>query len=184
MHVKTLCLGALSFQEGTGYDIKKLFESAFSHFQNASYGSIYPSLKKLQEEGMVTCHIEPGDKHPDRKLFRITETGTQHLLQTLTQTPPTELVRSDFLVQIFFAHLLPTPVLQQKLDEMEQAYQDELKYLESIQDDPCMTAGMRYAVLQGIRVYQAKLAHLRSERSTLLSQHQHIDSASSADCKD
>ena len=98
MHVKTLCLGALSLADSTGYDIKKLFESAFSHFQNASFGSIYPSLRKLQDEGAVTCHVEPGDKHPDRKRFRITRQGLQALVDELSHTPATDLVRSDFLV--------------------------------------------------------------------------------------
>jgi len=171
MHVKTLCLGALSMGDSTGYDIKKLFESAFSHFQNASFGSIYPSLKKLQEEGSVTCHIEPGEKHPDRKRFHLTEQGQQQLVSELITTPATELVRSDFLVLLFFAHLLPTEVLQQKLDEIEVSYHREIDYLKSIRNDPCLSAGMRYGIEQGIRVYQAKLQHLHQHRDELLANH-------------
>ena len=41
MNVKTLCLGFLSTREATGYEIKKEFEEGFfSHFIEASYGSI------------------------------------------------------------------------------------------------------------------------------------------------
>ncbi len=32
MDVKTLCLGVLCHGDATGYDIKKHFETAFSHF--------------------------------------------------------------------------------------------------------------------------------------------------------
>ena len=171
MHVKTLCLGALSLGDSTGYDIKKLFEAAFSHFQSASYGSIYPSLKKLEDEGAVTCHIEPGERHPDRKRFHITDKGMDTLVQELVETPATELVRSDFLVMLFFAHLLPTYVLQQKLDQIEELYRTELEYLESIRNDQYMTAGMRYGIEQGIAVYRAKLSHLAGHRDTLLAEH-------------
>ena len=171
MHVKTLCLGALSLADSTGYDIKKLFESAFSHFQNASFGSIYPSLRKLEDEGAVTCHVEPGDRHPDRKRFSITQQGLQALVDDLSHTPATELVRSDFLVMLFFAHLLPTDVVQQKLDEIEAHYRMELDYLQSIRSDARMTAGMRYGVEQGIAVYQAKLKHLGKHRDALLASH-------------
>ncbi len=171
MHVKTLCLGALSLGDSTGYDIKKLFEAAFSHFHSASYGSIYPSLKKLQAEGAVTCHIEPGDRHPDRKRFRITEQGMQTLVTELVDTPASELVRSDFLVMLFFAHLLPTHVLQHKLDQIERYYRRELEYLESIHDDQGMSAGMRFGINQGIAVYQAKLRHLAGQREKLLAEH-------------
>lgn len=97
MQTKTLCLGALSFKEGTGYDIKKLFEAAFSHFQNASYGSIYPALRQLEADGLVTCRVQPGDKHPDKKLFTLTQAGATRLAEELASTPATERIRSDFL---------------------------------------------------------------------------------------
>jgi len=171
MHVKTLCLGALSIADSTGYDIKKLFEAAFNHFQSASYGSIYPSLRKLEEEGAVTCHVEPGDKHPDRKCFQLTERGRERLLSELSETPATELVRSDFLALLFFAHLLPTGVLQQKLDEIEAHYDRELTYLESICQETGLSAGMRFGIEQGIAVYKAKLQHLRKHREELLITH-------------
>lgn len=171
MHVKTLCLGALSLGDSTGYDIKKLFEAAFAHFQNASFGSIYPALKKLQEEGAVSCTVEPGDRHPDRKRFQLTKRGQERLVEELSLTPATELVRSDFLVQLFFAHLLPTQVLQRKLQEIEIHYRNELAYLESIREQHCMSAGMRYGVEQGIAVYRAKLDHLERHRDRLLVTH-------------
>ena len=68
MNVKTLCLGSLCLMDGTGYDIKKLFEAAFSHFHSASYGSIYPSLNQLLLEGLIARRVEPGERHPDRKV--------------------------------------------------------------------------------------------------------------------
>ncbi len=174
MHIKTLCLGALSLEEGSGYDIKKLFEATFSHFQRASYGSIYPALKSLQEEGMVECHIEPGHKHPDRKLFTLTQQGHEALLQALNKAPATELIRSDFLVLMFFAHLLPTAVLQEKLLQIEAHYRHELDYLLSIRKRSRMTAGMHYGIEQGISVYQAKLKHLVQHRDELLASHHEI----------
>ena len=62
MDVKTLCLGVLCHGEATGYDIKKHFESAFSHFFLAGYGSIYPALAELTERGLVLCEeqAQPG----------------------------------------------------------------------------------------------------------------------------
>lgn len=157
--------------DSTGYDIKKLFEAAFSHFQNASYGSIYPSLRKLEQEGSVTCQREPGEKHPDRKRFSLTAKGRAQFVRDLTSTPAKELVRSDFLVQLFFAHMLPTEVLRTKLEEIEQHYRQELAYLQSIRDDPYLSAGMRYGIEQGIAVYRAKLRHLTKHRDELLARH-------------
>lgn len=44
--VDFIILGCLSMQPMSGYDIKRLISISTSLFYNASYGSIYPTLKK------------------------------------------------------------------------------------------------------------------------------------------
>lgn len=174
MSVKTLCLGALSLQDGTGYDIKKLLESAFSHFQTASFGSIYPALRTLQEEELVNCRLEQGERHPDRKLFSLTPRGHQALLDELVALPASEQLHSDFLVLLFFAHLLPTDVLRDKLNEIERFYQEKLDYLQSMADCSQHTAGIVYTIEQGVRTYRCKLELLRERREQLLKEHREL----------
>jgi hypothetical protein len=55
MDVKTLCLGVLTEGNKSGYEIKRCFEEAFSHFFVAGFGSIYPALAELSRAGLVTC---------------------------------------------------------------------------------------------------------------------------------
>ncbi|MHB8404077.1 MAG: PadR family transcriptional regulator [Gammaproteobacteria bacterium] len=55
MSVKDLCLGALTFGNASGYDIKKFFPQSFSHFYAADYGSIYPALTELTVAGLMGC---------------------------------------------------------------------------------------------------------------------------------
>lgn len=172
MNVKTLCLGSLCLMDATGYDIKRLFEQAFSHFHSASYGSIYPSLNQLEKDGMIRLRVEPGERHPDRKVYSITDTGREALLEELQGTEPTEQVRSDFLVLLFFAHLLPTERLTYLLDAVCRQYREALSYLESIRDEPGHTSGIRFTIGLGIAVLQAKLAFIETERTNLLATHQ------------
>jgi hypothetical protein len=55
MNVRTLCLSILYEGEATGYDIRRLcMEGEFAYFVEASFGSIYPALAKLEDEGLVT----------------------------------------------------------------------------------------------------------------------------------
>lgn len=52
MNVKTVCLAILTQGETTGYEIRKRStEGDFSFFLEASFGSIYPALSKLEEDG-------------------------------------------------------------------------------------------------------------------------------------
>ena len=47
-------LGMLSIRPMSGYDIKKLIEASISNFWTESYGQIYPILKTLVAEKLVT----------------------------------------------------------------------------------------------------------------------------------
>ncbi len=76
MDVRTICLGILTRGDATGYEIKKLFEDdGYQHFVEASFGSIYPALNRLTEEGLVSVRAEAQEKRPDRKVYSITPAG-------------------------------------------------------------------------------------------------------------
>ena len=93
MDVKTLCLGVLTFGDMTGYDIKKHFEEAFSHFFSAGYGSIYPALGELMRAGQVECRDVVQEHRPAKKVYRITPQGRDTLVAALGVTPPRHKVR-------------------------------------------------------------------------------------------
>ena len=65
MDVRTICLAILTRGDATGYEIKKLFEDGgYRHFVEASFGSIYPALNRLTEEGLVSVRAEAQEKRP------------------------------------------------------------------------------------------------------------------------
>ncbi len=117
MDVKMLCLGVLTLRDMTGYEIKKHFEQSFAHFFVAGYGSIYPALSALTRVGMVICRDVAQDKRPDKKVYSITDAGRAQLAAALAETPPRHKVRSEFLVLMYFAHLMTAERLAEVLDE-------------------------------------------------------------------
>ncbi len=123
MDVKTVCLGMLTEGAASGYDLKKQFESSFAHFFAAGYGSIYPALSSLAEQGLVDCEEIPQDGKPDRKLYRITVEGRLYLQEALRNTKPCHKVRSEFLAMMCFADLMDPAdveaVLDNRLDDIE-----------------------------------------------------------------
>ena len=112
MDVKTVCLGLLTDGEASGYDLKKTFESTFGHFFAAGYGSIYPALQSLADDGLVDCEQVAQDGKPDRKVYRITAAGRERLQAALTKTAPSHKVRSEFLATLYFAHLMDAADVQ------------------------------------------------------------------------
>lgn len=117
MNVKELCLGALTFGDASGYDLKKFFEQAFIHFCVAGFGSIYPALAELTAAGLVTCSEESQQGKPDRRVYRLTEAGRSAFVKDLETTEPQHKVKSDFLLMLYFAHLLPPERFEAVLDD-------------------------------------------------------------------
>jgi DNA-binding PadR family transcriptional regulator len=166
MDVKTLCLGVLCHGEATGYDIKKHFESAFSHFFLAGYGSIYPALAELTERGLVVCEEQAQPGRPDRKVYRITEDGRATFRDALCCTEPRHKVRSEFLVLLYFAQLMPperlTEVLDQRLGEIEGTLQ-QLDTVERLEGDD-WSAGEKFVAGFGRAILEASRNYVRDQR--------------------
>ncbi|MDX1431530.1 MAG: PadR family transcriptional regulator [Gammaproteobacteria bacterium] len=164
MDVKTICLGVLTLREMTGYEIKKHFEEHFAHFYVAGFGSIYPALGKLMAQGLVTCRDVAQDKRPDKKVYRITERGRAALEATLVSTPPRHKVRSEFLVLVYFAHLLPAERLAAVLAERERDIEAMLEYIDDFQRSGDPTPGADMVAGLGRAALQAQLDFIRAHR--------------------
>ncbi|MDX1443526.1 MAG: PadR family transcriptional regulator [Gammaproteobacteria bacterium] len=162
MDVKTLCLGVLSEGEATGYDIKKYFECTFSHFFVAGFGSIYPALADLTKQGLVTCREEAQDNRPDRKVYSLTEKGRAAFVESLEQTPPRHKIRSEFMVLLHFAHLLPrervAAIIDQRLGDLTRDLQLIERFFQETKNGEChcepgqeFGVGMVYEALKASR---------------------------------
>jgi DNA-binding PadR family transcriptional regulator len=119
MDVRTICLGILTRGDATGYEIKKLFEDGrFHYFVEASYGSIYPALSRLTEEGLVSVRAEVQAKRPERKIYTVTDKGRRAFATAMCEDLPSDRYRSPFLFAMMFCDLLPSS----RVDEMLDAY--------------------------------------------------------------
>ncbi len=170
MDVKTLCLGVLSMGERSGYEIKKTVEESFHHFFRAGYGSIYPALAELERTGHVTGREVAQEGRPAKRVYGITATGRDLLESALAGEEPRHVVRSEFLVLMYFAHLLPAERLASVLDSMIGRFRDgladDLEHYARTHDQ--LTAGQRFALGYGRTVVAAALDYLERHRETLL----------------
>ncbi len=169
MNIRTLCLGILQFEDATGYEINKLVaDGRFSHFIEASYGSIYPALTKMMHEELVTCRLEDQAGKPSRKVYSITPAGREELLKTLEETPRPNRFKSEFLFLSLFAHLLPPALVEKALHHHEQELSELLNDMREHLEH-CGNPGSRFAIGYGIAANQAALDFIRNNRELLLS---------------
>lgn len=167
MDIKTLCLGILSLGEATGYEIKKMVaEGSFSFFSEASYGSIYPALNKLMEEGLVTCRELPQDKRPDKKVYALTEAGRQELTKSLRKDPHPDKNRSEFLAAILFAESVAPERIHRMIEDRILEHREKISALEGLLAGD-MTPASRFVVEYGIATQKAALKFLLENQGGL-----------------
>ena len=168
MDVKTLCLGVLSRGEFSGYEIRKQFEEGpFAHFQEAGFGSIYPSLKRLTEDGLVSCIEHQQDSKPDKKVYRITPKGREALFEAINQDPGPDKLRSDFLFVFFFSDLL-TPGQVDRLIDRRIAHHSAIIDRLEMCDSGHRRDGESFVLHYGIAMHRAARSFLESHRHELI----------------
>jgi PadR family transcriptional regulator, regulatory protein AphA len=164
MDVRTICLGILTRGDATGYEIKKLFEEdGYQHFVEASFGSIYPALNRLTEEGLVSVREEAQEKRPDRKVYSITPAGRTAFIAALLKPLPEDRHRSPFAFAMLFSHLLPQERVTTLIDGYLAAHEEKLKQLNDMKS-PLDTPGEVFCVGMGRSIYQAMIDFLRAHR--------------------
>ncbi len=104
---KYAVLGVLSVCPGSGYDIKKFMECSTSNFWSESYGQIYPILKQLADEGLVTCHAEKHEGRPEKYIYTLTEQGKAELRDWLSESVESAVERNELLLKLFFGAHIP-----------------------------------------------------------------------------
>lgn len=118
MNVRTICLAILYDGEATGYEIRKLsVEGEYSYFIDASFGSIYPALAKLEADKLVTSRVELQEGKPAKKIYAITQAGRNAFINSLFEKLGEDEFRSEFLMFLRFASELPASLVEQRLNE-------------------------------------------------------------------
>ncbi len=103
MSVRHAILGLLHYQDMHGYKIKRHMEQHLGNMWSINYGQIYPNLKKLEEEGLVTKEEVARSGTPSRKLYSITPDGKEAFAEWLVSDPHgTMLLRDPFLLRFVF----------------------------------------------------------------------------------
>ncbi len=99
-------LGMVRTEPRSGYEIKAVVDDTTRFFWAASYGQIYPELKRLSEAGLVVGVDSPtGGRR--RTVYEITADGEEELKAWLRQPPATFEMREEGLLKLFFANALP-----------------------------------------------------------------------------
>lgn len=87
-------LGLLSESPMHGYELRKRLASTLGTFRAFSYGSLYPTLRRLSEAGYIS-EEEPSDltgnggrSRRGKRVYQLTADGKEHLADLLAEVGP------------------------------------------------------------------------------------------------
>jgi DNA-binding PadR family transcriptional regulator len=116
----------------TGYDIKQVVDRSTRHFWAASYGQIYPELRRLEAQGLVRGESDPRGGRA-RTVYELTPAGEEALSSWLEPAPdPTFEVRDEGMLKLFFSDIGTPEQRVENLRAMRDAHQRTVAQLEGL----------------------------------------------------
>ena len=86
----------------SGYEIKQLVDNSARFFWTASYGQIYPELKRLEDAGLVSGD-DASQGARQRRIYKLTTNGKRAAREWIAQPPEVLETRDEGLLKLFFA---------------------------------------------------------------------------------
>jgi PadR family transcriptional regulator, regulatory protein AphA len=133
--VTPVVLGLLAHGPRSGYDIKTVVDRSTRFFWAASYGQIYPELRRLEREGLVEGEQAPRGGR-DRRVYKLTPAGKEALVEWLLGDSVTIELRDESLLRLFFADALPHEQALLLLEGRKRGHEEYLEILRAIDARP------------------------------------------------
>ncbi|MGZ9586371.1 PadR family transcriptional regulator [Paenibacillus marinisediminis] len=171
MQAKDVVLGLLMQGPKSGYDIKQEYEVSLNHFFDASYGSVYPTLKQLEKSDCIIKEIIVQEGKPNKNIYSITESGKKHFMDYMNSPVQDDIYRSDILARLFFSKYMDDERLVSHLEEAVELRKKYLSQLEDVYENlKHQLSKPRMITLQfGIKDYRAQVEVLEQSISYMKS---------------
>lgn len=160
--VRHVILGLLAQCPQSGYQMKQTVDYSTRFFWAASYGQIYPELRRLHAEGLIAGEGQPTGGRP-KVVYRLTEAGREELRRWLHEQAAGMELRDEGLLRLFFADAVTGEPddTRGSIEALRRDRETTLAKLSAIRDewdadpDPDISAcGPRLALEYGIGLYE------------------------------
>ncbi len=155
-------LGLLAQQPMSGYDIKHFVKGLSWLIGSPSSGSLYPALRSLLEEQLVSVEIVPGVDKPPRKIYSIEQVGRDTLQEWIEKPVVSDAPLKSFVMRLLLADSFPpanlAAYLQQRRTQVATHQADLAKMSETMSSGTDL--GLRLALHYGLELASAEMAWL------------------------
>jgi DNA-binding PadR family transcriptional regulator len=165
-------LGALSIEPMSGYRIRRAIDEVFGHFWTESFGQIYPTLGRLEADGLV--RPGPGSR-ANASTYEITDAGRAHLRARLAEPAVPAHPRNSLMLRVFLGASLDPSTLAGLIDAAESEARERLATFAALRaeiaDEPLAAEHGPYwlaTISAGEHAARAVIDWVAETRATLL----------------
>lgn len=94
-------LGLLAIKPMTGYDLSRSYRRALQQIWYAPLGQVYPTLRKMKRDGLLTVTVKVQHHRPNRKVYSLTAEGRRLLVLWLSQPSALPRMHHEFIHKLF-----------------------------------------------------------------------------------
>jgi DNA-binding PadR family transcriptional regulator len=127
-------LGLLMRKPMHGYELHQFFTppSPLGHIWYLGISRLYKLLQDLEEHGYVQVAREAQETRPDKKVYHVTASGREALLDWL-QTPVKGMrsIRVEFLGKLFLAQTIGPEMVERLIERQTESCEELLRTLEA-----------------------------------------------------
>lgn len=126
-------LGMVARGNRSGYEIKQLVDKSTRHFWAASYGQIYPELRRLEQGGLIQGRPDPAGARA-KMVYELTPRGEEALRAwLLSEAGLIYELRDEAMLKLFFSDVEPGTALQtvRAMRELHERKNEQLRLIES-----------------------------------------------------
>ena len=117
-------LGLLKERAMHGYELRKQLGQKLGFFWTVSFGSLYPTLKKLERRGVVEKFFPTDQTSRRKQVYRITQAGEAEFLKLLAEGAHSTWEEEKFPLRVAFFRYLG-PEARMRLLERRKAYLED-----------------------------------------------------------
>jgi PadR family transcriptional regulator AphA len=162
VNLRYLILGLLAQRPMSGYDVKRFLKSLSWLIGSPSSGSLYPILRTLLRENLVSQEVIPGLDRPPRKIYSITDAGRQVLQAWVDEPVKAGASLKAFVMRLLIADHFSRTALANHLQQRQTQIADCQTALEKMTEAPGQEGdfGQRLALSYGLALAAGELAWL------------------------
>jgi len=170
--IDVVILGLLSHEDLTGYDIKKRIDGAISFFWKGSFGSIYPALNAMEEDGLIKSRKASDSGNREKILYHITKKGLKTLKSWLEDEHASNELKYETLLKLYFGGVEGADVTIRNIEIFESKVKTDLELLKMYQSNLEKNKDNDHqyfllTVMFGIETYEAYLRWCSKARKIL-----------------